>query len=157
MARRQCREAVSENIRISRFYPRDGLSGSASRTRHSGWSGISLPGNEPPFLIGGDIRGSRRYPVVPKDVSEETLFSLAHGAGRKWTRLSTRSRIRAKYREEELLRTAIGSRVPCPDRDLLCEEMPDACKNIEQVMQDLLEFRLIDVVAAFRPLLNCKP
>ena len=109
-----------------------------------------------PALIAG-TRGSHTYPVAPKEVSEETLFSPAHGAGRKWTRLSTRSRIRAKYREEELLRTAIGSRVLCPDRDLLCEEAPDAYENIEQVIQDLLEFRLIDVVAAFRPLPNRKP
>ena len=109
-----------------------------------------------PVLIAG-TRGSSSYLVAPKEVSEETLFSLAHGAGRKWTRLSTRSRIRAKYREEELRRTPIGSRVLCPDRDLLCEEAPDAYKNIEQVIQDLTDFHLIDVVASFRPLLNCKP
>ena len=60
-------------------------------------------------------------------------------------------------REEELLRTAIGSRVLCPDKDLLCEEAPDAYKNIDRVIQDLREFQLIDVVAAFRPLFNCKP
>ena len=108
------------------------------------------------MLIAG-TRGSSSYLVAPKEVSEETLYSLAHGAGRKWTRLSTRSRIRAKYREEELRRTPIGSRVLCPDRDLLCEEAPDAYKNIEQVIQDLTDFHLIDVVASFRPLLNCKP
>lgn len=108
------------------------------------------------MLIAG-TRGSLSYLVAPKWVSEETLFSLAHGAGRKWTRLSTRARIRAKYREEELLRTAIGSRVLCPDKDLLCEEAPDAYKNIDRVIQDLREFQLIDVVAAFRPLFNCKP
>ena len=107
-------------------------------------------------LIAG-TRGSLSYLVAPKWVSKETLFSLAHGAGRKWTRLSTRARIRAKYREEELLRTAIGSRVLCPDKDLLCEEAPDAYKNIDRVIQDLREFQLIDVVAAFRPLFNCKP
>lgn len=89
--------------------------------------------------------------------AEETLFSLAHGAGRKWTRQSTHARISERFAEQELLKTKIGSRVVCPDKNLLYEEAPEAYKNIDQVINDMREFGLIRIIARFRPLMNCKP
>ena len=40
--------------------------------------------------------------------------------------------------------------------DLLAEEAPEAYKNIERVIADLVEFGLARVVATFRPLVTFK-
>lgn len=109
-----------------------------------------------PVIIAGS-RGTCSYLVEALNPSEETLFSLAHGAGRKWTRQSTRARISERFSERELLKTKIGSRVVCPDKNLLYEEAPEAYKNIVQVIEDMREFGLIRIIARFRPVLNCKP
>jgi release factor H-coupled RctB family protein len=54
------------------------------------------------------------------------------------------------------VQTSLGSRVICGERDLLYEEAPAAYKNIEAVIQDLVDAGLISVVATFRPLLTYK-
>ena len=107
-------------------------------------------------LIAGS-RGAFSYLVMPGADAASHLYSLAHGAGRKWTRQGARARVREKYALEALYRTRLGSHVVCPDRDLLCEEAPEAYKKIEHVIEDLQAFGLIDVVAVLRPVLNCKP
>ena len=109
-----------------------------------------------PLVIAG-TRGSHSYLVLPEGDPDRFLHSLAHGCGRKWTRLSTRTRMRDKYDTQSLLKTKLGSRVICPDKDLLFEETPEAYKNISQVIADLRELGLIRVIARFRPLLNLKP
>ncbi len=44
----------------------------------------------------------------------------------------------------------------CEDRDLLVEEAPAAYKSIERVIEDLVAFQLVRVVATFRPLVTFK-
>lgn len=63
---------------------------------------------------------------------------------------------RTKIRAEELRTTQLGSAVICENRQLLFEEMPDAYKNIEEIVQDLQQFNLIRVVAVLRPLVTYK-
>lgn len=109
-----------------------------------------------PLVIAG-TRGSHSYLVLPEGDPERFLYSLAHGCGRKWTRQSTRTRMRDKYDAQSLLKTKLGSRVVCPDKDLLFEETPEAYKNIEQVIGGLQELGLIRVIARFCPRLNLKP
>ena len=109
-----------------------------------------------PVLIAGS-RGSYSYLVMPQGNVDDYCRSLAHGAGRKWNRLSTRVRMRGKYSVQELQKTRLGSRVLCPDKDLLFEEAPEAYKNIERIIRDLQEFDLVKVIARFCPKLNCKP
>ena len=109
-----------------------------------------------PLVIAG-TRGSCSYLVLPDGDPEDYLHSLAHGSGRKWTRQSTRARMRDKYEAAALLKTRIGSKVVCPDKNLLYEEAPDAYKNVEHVIADLQSAGLIRVVARLKPLLNCKP
>jgi len=101
-------------------------------------------------------RGSLSYLVKPIGDGESHAWSLAHGAGRKWSRSETRSRMRERFRVLELVQTALGSRVVCEERDLLYEEAPAAYKNIEVVIQDLVDAGLISVIATFRPLLTYK-
>ncbi len=87
----------------------------------------------------------------------ETLASLAHGAGRKYDRGSMHGRVRVKKSDVALLeRNPYGGIVVCGDRGLLAEEAPEAYKNIERVIDDLVEFGLARVVATFRPLVTFK-
>ena len=101
-------------------------------------------------------RGSLSYLVKSKDDQAINLWSLPHGAGRKWRRGTCKDRLRDRYPAKSLVRTALGSRVICEDKDLLYEEAPQAYKNIEDVLTDLIEANLIEVVASFKPLITYK-
>jgi len=101
-------------------------------------------------------RGALSYIVKPLANSESHAWSLAHGAGRKWSRSETRQRMRERFSVNELVQTALGGRVICEERDLLYEEAPAAYKNIDTVIQDLVEAGLVMVIAAMRPLLTYK-
>lgn len=101
-------------------------------------------------------RGHMSFLCRPRAASAESGWSLAHGAGRKWTRADARSRLKSRYRPAELQRTALGGAVICEDRDLLYEEAPEAYKGIERVIADLVEAGLCDVVATLRPIITYK-
>jgi release factor H-coupled RctB family protein len=101
-------------------------------------------------------RGSLSYLVKPLGDGESRAWSLAHGAGRKWARSEARLRMRERFGKEQLVQTSLGSRVICGERDLLYEEAPAAYKNIEAVIEDLVDAGLVSVVATFRPLLTYK-
>src|SRR5882724_5346831 len=101
-------------------------------------------------------RGSLSYLVKPLGDGESRAWSLAHGAGRKWARSEARHRMRERFGIHQLTQTPLGGRVVCGERDLLYEEAPAAYKNIEDVVQDLVDAGLISVIATFRPLLTYK-
>ncbi len=101
-------------------------------------------------------RGSLSYLVKPLGDGESRAWSLAHGAGRKWARSEARLRMRERFGKEQLVQTSLGSRVICGERDLLYEEAPAAYKNIEAVIEDLVDAGLVSVIATFRPLLTYK-
>ena len=110
-----------------------------------------------PVVVAGS-RGTHSYLVRPVGKLEEHLFSLAHGAGRKWNRQSTAARIRAKHDDmSSLLQTKLGTKVLCPNKDLLYEEAPEAYKNIEDIIDDLKSFELAESVARLKPIVNIKP
>jgi release factor H-coupled RctB family protein len=50
----------------------------------------------------------------------------------------------------------LGGRVICEDRELLYEEAPEAYKNIEAVIEELVGQRLVRVIATLKPLLTYK-
>ena len=101
-------------------------------------------------------RGSLSYLVKPLGDGESRAWSLAHGAGRKWARSEARQRMRERFGMHQLTQTPLGGRVICAERDLLYEEAPAAYKNIEDVVQELVDAGLASVVATFRPLLTYK-
>jgi release factor H-coupled RctB family protein len=101
-------------------------------------------------------RGSLSYLVKPIGDGASHAWSLAHGAGRKWARSETRSRMRERFDVMELVQTPLGGRVICEERELLYEEAPAAYKNIEAVIADLVDAGLVSVIATFRPLLTYK-
>ena len=108
-----------------------------------------------PVVIPGS-RGSLGYLVKPIGNGATHAWSLAHGAGRKWARSEARLRMRERFGVRQLTQTPLGGRVICEERDLLYEEAPAAHKNIEDVVQDLMDAGLISVIATFRPLLTYK-
>jgi release factor H-coupled RctB family protein len=103
-------------------------------------------------------RGALSYLVEPLAGSRpETLASIAHGAGRKYDRASMHGRSGAtKSDRERLARNPFGGLVVCEDRELLIEEAPEAYKNVDRVVADLVEFGLARVVATLRPLVTFK-
>lgn len=119
----------------------------------------ATPANRGLVVIPGS-RGSLTYLVEPRADNIRQLawaaFSLAHGAGRKWNRGEARGRLEKCFQAKDLLRTPLGSRVICEQRNLLYEEAPQAYKNIDLVVNDLIEAGLINVVASFKPLLTYK-
>jgi release factor H-coupled RctB family protein len=108
-----------------------------------------------PVMIPGS-RGSLSYLVKPIGDGESHAWSLAHGAGRKWARSETRLRMRERFGRHQLTQTPLGGRVICEQRELLYEEAPAAYKNIDDVVQDLVNAGLVSVIAKFRPLLTYK-
>jgi release factor H-coupled RctB family protein len=108
-----------------------------------------------PVMIPGS-RGSLSYLVKPTGDGASHAWSLAHGAGRKWARSETRLRMRERFGLHQLTQTPLGGRVICERRELLYEEAPAAYKNIEDVVQDLVDAELVSVIATFRPLLTYK-
>jgi len=108
------------------------------------------------FVVIPGSRGSLSYLVKPTGDGESRAWSLAHGAGRKWARSEARLRMRERFRVAELAQTGFGGRVICEERDLLYEEAPTVYKNIEAVVQDLIDAGLVSVIATFRPLLTYK-
>ncbi len=108
-----------------------------------------------PVMIPGS-RGALSYLVKPLGDGEDRVWSLAHGAGRKWSRSEARLRMRERFGKEQLMQTALGGRVICGERDLLYEEAPAAYKSIEAVIRDLVDAGAASVIATFRPLLTYK-
>jgi release factor H-coupled RctB family protein len=139
---------------------RDAAHNSISRTEHEGetlWIHRkgATPSNGGAVVIPGS-RGTLSYLVKPTGDGASHAWSVAHGAGRKWSRSESRSRTRERFRPEQLVQTSLGGRVVCADRDLLYEEAPTAYKNIEVVIQDLVDAGLVTVIATLRPVFTYK-
>ncbi|MBU8899019.1 RNA ligase RtcB family protein [Corallococcus sp. H22C18031201] len=115
----------------------------------------AAPSDAGPVVIPGS-RGALSYLVIPTGSGVLSAHSLAHGAGRKWTRTAARERIRERFTAESLTRTTFKSHVICEDRDLLYEEAPPAYKAIDRVVTDLVEAGLCRVVATLAPVLTYK-
>jgi len=115
----------------------------------------SAPADQGAVIIPGS-RGTLTYLVMPKDNLETSGYSLAHGAGRKWERSMCKARLENRYTRETIRLTKLQSKVVCHDSRLLFEEAPEAYKNIDTVIQSLLDFELIEIIATFKPILTYK-
>lgn len=115
----------------------------------------AAPSTEGIVVIPGS-RGTLSYVVRPTPERADAGWSLAHGAGRKWKRGDARDRLSSRYRPDDLVRTELGGRVVCEDRDLLYEEAPEAYKKIDAVVGDLVAEGLCAPVATLRPVLTYK-
>lgn len=115
----------------------------------------AAPSDQGAVVIPGS-RGALTYVVLPRGDLSSSAWSLAHGAGRKWNRSHSYSRMRDRFHYKELLYTELDGRVICENRDLLFEEAPPAYKNIDRVIQSLVNADLIQVIATFRPMITYK-
>lgn len=117
----------------------------------------ATPSDQRYVVIPGS-RGDYTYLVKPINAYTQSsnLFSLAHGAGRKWKRGECQGRLSHKYKREDMINTALGSRVVCGSKELLYDEAPQAYKSSESVISDMLNAGLIELVAKLRPVLTFK-
>jgi release factor H-coupled RctB family protein len=115
----------------------------------------AAPSTKDAVIIPGS-RGAFSYLVSPKEPCEKSAYSLAHGAGRKWSRTDCRARLERRYSSKDLTRTDLGSYVVCENKELLYEEAPQAYKNIAVVIDDMVQAGLVEVAATFRPLVTYK-
>ncbi len=114
-----------------------------------------VSGDQGPVVVPGS-RGTLSYLVAPTGDQQDNLWSLAHGAGRKWNRGSCKARIKPKYPAKTLMVTPMGNRVICEDTDLLFEEAPQAYKSIAAVIEDMQADGLIRVLATLKPVITYK-
>ena len=116
----------------------------------------AAPSDQGPLVIPGS-RGTYSYLVQPTEIDPiGNAFSLAHGAGRKWRRSDVKGRLSGKYRPDDFLRTDLGGLVICEDKALIYEEAPQAYKNIDALIQDMVDADLIRVLARLQPVLCYK-
>lgn len=119
----------------------------------------ATPADLGPVVIPGS-RGDYSYLVQPLVEGVENaaaaLYSLAHGAGRKWARKDCKGRLERRYSLSQLSRTRLGSQVICADRELLYEEAPEAYKPIDSVVDALEAAGLLRKLARLAPLLTYK-
>ncbi|MGQ5720515.1 RNA ligase RtcB family protein [Pseudochrobactrum asaccharolyticum] len=102
-------------------------------------------------------RASLSYVVRACDAVTQSLNAVSHGAGRKYDRASMQARMgKLRSQREQLTRNAWGGRAICDDRALLVEESAAAYKDSAQVVTDLEAHKLVEPVAAMRPLLTYK-
>ncbi|MBC6659890.1 RtcB family protein, partial [Morganella morganii] len=107
------------------------------------------------YVVLPGSRGDYSYLVKPH-ATADSLYSLAHGAGRKWMRTECKGRLSHRYTPAQLSRTDLGSRVICTNKQLIYEEAPQSYKSIETVIESLSGAGLITVVARLKPLLTYK-
>jgi release factor H-coupled RctB family protein len=157
---------TNRKVIATRFFERLGLSGVQrldichnSVTPHDGgWLHRkgAAPADRGVIVVPGS-RGDLTYIVQPRlENADRALHSLAHGAGRKWSRSEAKAKLERRFTVSDLERTKLGSRVICEDRELIFEEAPQAYKAIHQVIEDLKAASLIDVIATLRPLITYK-
>jgi len=118
----------------------------------------ATPADQGLVMIPGS-RGDYSYLVKPKlgtQASHDSLYSLAHGAGRKWIRSECKARLSNRYKKSDLARTSFGSRVICKNGDLIFEEAPEAYKSIDSVIKAMQDAELIEPIARFKPVLTYK-
>ncbi len=108
---------------------------------------IMLPGS----------RDDYSYLIEPlMEAGSLSLYSLAHGAGRKWMRTDCKGRLDRIATPAQLSRTSMGGRVICNDRALIYEEAPQAYKNVDTVLGSLVGAELVRVIARSKPVLTYK-
>lgn len=100
-------------------------------------------------------RGDFSYLAAPIP-NPASLYSLAHGAGRKWMRSECKDRLFKRYTPAQLSRTKLGSHVVCQDKHLIYEEAPEAYKPVDSIIASLQQAGLLKVLAKLRPVLTYK-
>ena len=115
----------------------------------------SVSSIENEYTVIAGSRGSYSY-LVKTIPNEAYLNSISHGSGRKWQRSLCYGRLSTKYKKDELKKTKLGSYVISKDKALYYEEAPEAYKNINDVIDTLLDYNCIQIVARLKPMVTYK-
>lgn len=113
----------------------------------------AAPSDSGMVVIAG-TRDSLSYIVKPKGNLSEYCYSVSHGAGRKWTREGSKDRILKIYGKNKIIQ--MNKNLVYSDKKVLFEESREAYKNIEKIIQDLIDYNMIEVIASLRPLITFK-
>ncbi|MDP4142863.1 MAG: RNA ligase RtcB family protein [Bacillota bacterium] len=108
------------------------------------------------YVVVAGSRGSKSYIVKPIGNIQDYAFSISHGAGRKWARLSCKDRLEKLYYKREVKLNELSYNLICKDKNLVYEEAPEAYKNINRVIEDMLNENMIKLVASLKPLITYK-
>jgi release factor H-coupled RctB family protein len=116
----------------------------------------ATPSDCGPVMLPGS-RDDYSYLIAPVAAAGSlSLYSLAHGAGRKWMRTDCKGRLERIATPAQLRRTSLGGRVICNDKALIYEEAPQAYKNVDSVLGSLVGAGLARVIARSKPVLTYK-
>jgi tRNA-splicing ligase RtcB len=103
-----------------------------------------------PVLIPGDM-GTNSYLLLgTQKAFEETFGSTCHGAGRVWSRTRALDQTRSRNVAAEL--RSKGILVMAASREVLREEVPDAYKDVDVVVDVCVKAGISKKVAKLRPL-----
>ena len=103
-----------------------------------------------PILIPGDMGTASYVMAGTQTAMEESFGSTCHGAGRVLSRTAAKKRSRGRAIDRELADK--GILVKWTGRSTLAEEMPDAYKDIDQVVDAVHGAGLSKKVARLRPI-----
>ena len=103
-----------------------------------------------PVIIPGDMGTASYVCAGTQRALEETFGSSAHGAGRVMSRSQAKKRARGRGLQREL--EDRGVYVRSTGHDTLAEEMPEAYKDVDQVVEAISGAGLVRKVARFRPI-----
>jgi release factor H-coupled RctB family protein len=101
-------------------------------------------------------RGTLSYLVMPIGDQKGNLWSIPHGAGRKFGRNDIKARLKGKISKDQLRQTRIGGQVICDDNELLFEEAPEGYKDIDRVVNDMIEAGIVEIIATLKPVVTYK-
>ena len=108
----------------------------------------AFPGQ--PVIVPGDM-GRYSYLLVGTErAMRETFGSTCHGAGRRLSRTAAVKAARGRRIDDELRRLGVLARAT--GRDALAEEMPEAYKDVQEVVDVVHRFGISTRVARFKPL-----
>jgi tRNA-splicing ligase RtcB len=103
-----------------------------------------------PVLIPGDMGTASYVMVGTQRAMEESFGSTCHGAGRMLSRKAAKKQSKGRAIQRELADK--GILVKWTGRSTLAEEMPDAYKDIDQVVESVHGAGLSKKVARLRPI-----
>jgi release factor H-coupled RctB family protein len=107
------------------------------------------------IVIAG-TRSTKSYIIKPEEGLFDYCYSVSHGAGRRWPRFDCKQRLQHVYPDKTLRDRKLASSIICRDKSMIYEEAPEAYKSIERVIEDMLEEKMIKLVASLNPLITYK-
>jgi len=103
-----------------------------------------------PVLVPGDMGTESYLCVGTRKAMQETFGSSCHGAGRVLSRTQAKKRSQGRNLYQELAKAGIF--VMAEGRSTIAEEMPDAYKNVTEVVNTMHLAGIIKKVARFTPM-----